>query len=88
MNKKLPSIYKSGDYMHVNNNKSIFRSDTKVNTIKKNFDFNYPLNTPVIIETFDNRVIKSKITAKLKDHVLTSNNEIIKLENIKLIKTS
>ena len=88
MNKKLPSIYKGGDYTHVNNNKTVFRSQLKTENNIKETKTSYILNTPVIIETIDNRIIKTKITAKLKDHVLTSNNEIIKLKDIKAIKTS
>ncbi len=92
MKKKLPSIYKENNYTHVSNNRYVFRSDntSKSYSVSDNksidFDSIYLLNTPVIIETLDNKVIKSKIVGKLGDHILTSNNEIIKLINIKSIK--
>lgn len=92
MKKKLPSLYKGNNYTHINNNRYVFRSnefgnDNSTNKIK-NVDLEsvYLINTPVVIETIDNRVIKTKIVGKLSDHILTSNNEIIKLVNIKSIK--
>ena len=91
MNKKLPGIYKGNDYSHVNNNKRIFYSGNKEqiiehNIIKDSTD-EYVLNTPVVIETYDNGVIKTKIISKRSDHILTSDNKIIKTSNIKSIKT-
>ena len=91
MKKKLPSIYKGNDYTHVNNNKYVFRSGEinksyLASNSNKTFDSVYLINTPVIIETLDNKTIKSKIIGKLNDHILTSDNEIIKLINIKSIK--
>lgn len=93
MNKKLPGIYKGNDYSHVNNNKKIFYSGNKEQIIEndninnKSYINEYTLNTPVIIETYDDNVIKTKIVSKRNDHILTSDNKIIKTSNIKSIKT-
>lgn len=94
MDKKLPSIYKNTNYDHVNNNKRIFYSalskENNINTYKegitKNIDNEYILNTPVIIETYTEK-INAKIVGKVGDHILTSNNKVIKLKDIKFIKT-
>ena len=92
MKKKLLKIYKGSDYSHVNNNKSVFYSfkEEKIdfnNIESKNIEYEYIINTPVTIETYSNEIIHSKIVSKLKDHILTSNNRIIKLKDIKSIKT-
>ena len=92
MTKKLPKIYKGNDFSHVNNNKQVFYSSKE--EIKKDlnkdiliFDKQYILNTPVVIETIDNNIYNTKIISKVSDHILISNNKIIKLEQIKSIKT-
>ena len=92
MKKKLPSLYKGNDYAHINNNRCVFRSnefgtvDSTSDTKRIDLESVYLINTPVVIETMDNKVIKTKIVGKLSDHILTSNNEIIELVNIKSIK--
>ena len=42
--------------------------------------------TTVIIETI-NEKLNARIVSKVGDHILTSNNKIIKLKDIKSIKT-
>jgi len=91
MNKKLPCIYKASDCSHIKNNKTVFCSSDV------NFDFtnddrvtsdvseiDYVFNTPVTINT-NEEVIRAKIVGKYDDHILTSNNKIIKLKDIKSI---
>lgn len=92
MSKKLPKIYKGNDFSHVNNNKKVFYSSKE--EIKQNFnkdvlilDKQYILNTPVVIETINENIYNTKIISKVTDHILLSNNRIIKLEDIKSIKT-
>ena len=90
MNKKLPEIYKGNDFSHINNNKKIFYSkekpyDNKFSYVEININ-DYILNTPVLIETYDNDIIKTKIISKRTNHILTSNNNIIELKKIKSIK--
>ena len=95
MDKKLPGIYKNTDYSHVNNNKRVFYSgdvenqkkdDVTASSKEKNISNEYILNTPVIIETI-NEKLNARIVSKVGDHILTSNNKIIKLKDIKSIKT-
>ena len=92
MNKKLPKIYKGNDYSHVNNNKKIFHLSEK----KYNYDNgklnscnidNYIINSLVLIETYDNKIIKTKIVSKRTNYIVTSENKIIKTDEIKSIKS-
>lgn len=88
MNKKLPGIYKGNDYSHVNNNKTIYYSnlETKPNVVREEFNIDEIMfNVPTIIETKD-EVLKTKIVSKIKDHILTSNNKTIKINDIRSIK--
>lgn len=91
MNKKLPSVYKANDCTHIKNNKSVFCSSysnvgfsegDRISTDKQEIDFVF--NTPVTIKT-NNEIIHSKIVSKLDDHILTSNNKVIKLKDIQSI---
>ena len=91
MKKKLPELYKNSDFTHINNNKRVFYSnidkDNNVtDNLKVDLDNEYILNTPVMIETRDGTKISCKIVSKIGDHILTSNNKIIKLDDIKFIK--
>ena len=90
MEKKLPKIYKGENYSHVNNNKKVFSFDSSKKediNINNNFSFekDYLINMPVIIET-NNKTITCKIVSKVGDHIMTSKNQIIKLDDIKSIK--
>ena len=91
MDKKLPSIYKNTNYNHINNNKKVFYSNALNNEIliekpSKNIDEEYILNTPVIIETYSEK-LNTKIVSKIKDHIVTSTNRVIKIKEIKSINT-
>ena len=89
MNKKLPSVYKNTNCNYINNNKTVFYCDDRtderiVEKTSTNIENEYILNTPVIIETYTEK-INAKIVSKIKDHIMTSNNKIIKLKDIKSI---
>ena len=91
LNKKLPSIYKNTNYNHINNNKKVFYSnslnnETIIEKPSKNVDEEYILNTPVIIETYSEK-LNTKIVSKIKDHIVTSTNRVIKIKEIKSINT-
>ena len=88
MEKKLPGIYKGKDYSHVNNNRKVFISKEikELNPIEEANINDYLLNTPVLIETKDNKTIKAKIISKRNDYILMDNKKIIKHNNIKKIK--
>ena len=88
MNKKLPGIYKGKDYSHVNNNRKVFvsKETSELNTIKEVNINDFLLNTPVLVETNDNNIIKAKIISKRNDYILMDNKKIIKHNNIKQIK--
>lgn len=91
MNKKLPSIFKNTSYNIKNNNKETFYS--LENNLKeigekeedKSVLDEYLFNIPVEITTYD-RIIDTKIVSKIKDHILTNNNEVIKLKDIRTVK--
>lgn len=92
MEKKLPNIYKASDCSRIRNNKTVFnfdynsfdtRSDEEKKQEANNID--YVFNTPVTIKTAE-ETIKTKIVGKLDDHILTSDNRIIKLKDIESIK--
>ena len=89
MKKRLPGIYKGEGYKNVRNNKIVFYSSVKNQSSESNdniiYENEYFLNIPVIVETFEKK-ISCKIVGKVGDHILTSNNEIIKLKDIKSIK--
>ncbi|MDD6878633.1 MAG: hypothetical protein PUD59_00160 [bacterium] len=98
MSKKLPSIYKENSFKHKNNRTVYYTSnenrifDTNgvfqnTNIDSVSMDKEYILNSPVIVETFD-EIINTKIISKVGDHILTSNNKIIKLRDIKSIRKS
>lgn len=95
MSKKLPGIYKDDSFKHINNKTVFYTSNKSISTNSNNIrnnDFNsinyideYIFNIPVIIETYD-EMINTKILSKVGDHILTINNKIIKLKDIKSIK--
>lgn len=92
MEKKLPGIFKNTINTDISNNKKTFYS---VNNKDKNIESNinedksilneYIFNIPVDIATNDG-IISTKIVSKIKDHILTSSNKVIKLNDIKWIK--
>ena len=91
MDKKLPSIYKNTNCNHINNNKKVFYCNQLNNEIvvekpSKNIDEEYVLNTPVIIETYSEK-FNTRIVSKIKDHIVTSSNKVIKIKEIKSINT-
>ena len=89
MDKRLPNIYKGENYSHVNNNKKVFYSNKELDIRRTEDDEiisdEYILNIPVKIETYDS-IITTKIVSKVHDHIMTSDNKIIKLRDIKSIK--
>ena len=91
MNKKLPSVYKVNDCTHIKNNKSVFCSSysnvdftegDRNSTDIQEIDFVF--NKPVTIKT-NNEIIHAKIVSKIDDHILTSNNRVIKIKDIQSI---
>ena len=91
MNKRLPKVYKVSDCTHIKNNKSVFCSSyTNVDFDEKdrisidNKEIEFVFNTPVTIKT-NNEIIHAKIVSKVDDHILTSNNKVIKLKDIQSI---
>lgn len=82
---KLPSIYKNTKI--TSKNKDVFYSFEK-DYSKEDKRFNKKdiiFNDIVIIKTIDN-TYETKIVAKLNDHILTSNKDIIYLKDIEYIK--
>ena len=71
MNKKLPSIFKNTDHSIVNNNAN--------NT--KDIKDEYLFNRTVRINTRDGEVV-AKIVSRVGDHILTSTNKKILLNDI------
>jgi len=91
MEKKLPSIFKNNDPRYIDNNKKVYysfldRGQEEVFTSEEqvNLEDEYLFNTTVEIETLDGH-FSTKIVGKLGDHILTSNNKIIKIKDIKKI---
>ena len=82
--KKLPSIYKNTKVSSTN--KDVFYSFENDNENERSFNKeDITFNDIVIIKTIDN-TYETKIVAKLNDHILTSNKDIIYLKDIKSIK--
>ena len=82
--KKLPSIYKNTKVSSTN--KDVFYSFEKDDNNERSFKKeDIIFNDIVIIKTIDN-TYETKIVAKLNDHILTSNKDIIYLKDIKSIK--
>ena len=82
--KKLPSIYKNTKVSSTN--KDLFYSFENDNENERSFNKeDITFNDIVIIKTIDN-TYETKIVAKLNDHILTSNKDIIYLKDIKSIK--
>ena len=78
MSRKLPHLYRGETDKVINNNQEIFYTDNKI-TINR--EIQYPINQNVIIKTISYE-ISCKIVGKFKDHILTDNNKIIKLNEI------
>lgn len=82
---KLPSIYKNPRV--VSTNKDVFYSFEKDNGDERSFKKeDIIFNDVVIIKTTDNNTYITKIVAKLNDHILTSNKDIIYFKDIKSIQ--
>ena len=87
MSKKLPFLYKGENNKVIKNNKTVFYSSRseEIPSEKNNaVESDYIINVPVKIKTFDKEYI-CKIVGKFSDHILTTSNEIIKLNEIKSI---
>ena len=87
MKKGLPGIYKENNTKKINNNRSVYYSGVDEKKYEDNnleIENEYIFNVPVVIKTV-NEVFNTKIVSKVKDHILTSNNRIIKLKDIKSI---
>lgn len=83
--KKLPGIYKNPRV--VSTNKDVFYSFEKDENNDRTFNKEDVIfNDVVIIKTIDNNTYVTKIVAKLKDHILTSNKDIIYFKDIRSIK--
>jgi hypothetical protein len=86
--KKLPNIYK-GSVRNSNNLKSAHVSNKKIDynprdTINNLFRKNEIYKQDVEIET-DKDNLKTKIVGRTEDHVITIDNIVIKIDNIKRI---
>ena len=80
---KLPDIYKNVKVQSPN--KEVYYSFEKDSDDRTFSKEDIILNDIVIIKTVDNSY-ETKIVSKLNDHILTSNNKIIYLKDIKSIK--
>ncbi len=88
MKKELPRIYK-GSVKQSNNLRSTHVSGDKNiesprDTINSLFRKNEIYKQDVLIET-DNDTLKTKIVGRTEDHIITINNVVIKIDNIKKI---
>jgi len=94
--KKLPKIYQNDFHKKINNNKTVCYLENKDNleTENKNIEetlskiFNgmgYAFNIPVIIKTNDNTYTTS-LVAKTRQNVITLDNDIIPIDNIREIE--
>ena len=87
---KLPNIYKCN--VKVNNNSKVAYADKKEmidvkDLINKMFKQNKLYKQDVEIETND-KTYNTKIIGKTNEHIITINNEIIRIDDITKIKTS
>jgi hypothetical protein len=92
MSNKLPNIFKNSNILNGGNNKSSFYSfrEGKSSIVESDDrcskdDIDYLFNIPVIIST-NHGIYECRIISKLKNHILTSNNEKILLSDIREIK--
>ena len=88
MKKELPKLYK-GNVKHSNNLKMAHVSgersiESPRDTINSLFKKNEIYKQDVLIET-DNDTLKTKIVGRTEDHIITINNSVIKIDNIKKI---
>lgn len=89
--KKLPKIYKNEDINTIDNNKKVCKVE-EINSFNNVSDtlkyirtgLGEEYNTEVIIETINNTYDTSLIT-KTKDYVITKDNELINIKDIKNI---
>ena len=79
----MPNIYKSS--VKTNTNRKIFYSANE-GSDRRSFDENdIVLDKPVVIETV-NSTYNGRIVSRVKDHIITSNNEYILIKDIKSIQ--
>lgn len=88
MKKNLPKVFKNSIDKKINNNKSFFYGDTEK---KKEIDINnfFKQNTIYRKEvkiTLENEVVTKKIIGRSLDHLITMDNELIKIKDIKKIE--
>jgi len=92
MSSKLPNMFKNNNIVNTGNNRNSFYSFrdglssivyNEDRSSKKDID--YLFNIPVLITT-NNGTYGCKIVSKLKNHILTSDNEKILLSDIRDIK--
>lgn len=88
---KLPNIYKGNVTASANNNLKVAYADKEEkidarSLINKIFKQNKLYKQDVEIETKD-KTYNTKIIGKTNEHIITINNEIIKIEDIVKIKT-
>ena len=88
MKKNLPKVFKNTIDKKINNNKTFAYGD---NNKKKEIDINnfFKQNTIYRKEvkiTLENEVVKKKIIGRSLDHLITIDNELIKIDDIKKIE--
>lgn len=99
--KKLPSIFQNNISKHLNNNDRTFyllnnnsnehsrediNIDKKINDMFKSSNYIYKIDAEIIMK--DGKIINKRIIAKNKQYLITNNNELILISNIKDIKKS
>ena len=88
MKKNLPKVFKNTIDKKINNNKTFAYGD---NNKKKEIDINnfFKQNTIYRKEvkiTLENEVVKKKIIGRSLDRLITIDNELIKIDDIKKIE--
>lgn len=95
--KKLPKVYKNNIDKNIRNNKSVCyvknelrNIDSSMNTsVKEQLDIifsgmGYSYNIPITIKT-DKKIYNTSLIAKTKKYVVTLDNDVIQIDNIKSI---
>lgn len=95
--KKLPKVYKNNIDKNIKNNKSVCyvkeelrNTDSSKNTsVKEQLDIifsgmGYSYNIPITIKT-DEKIYNTSLIAKTKKYVVTLDNDVIQIDNIKSI---
>lgn len=87
---KLPNIYKGRVNKDTNLRVAYTNKEESIDikdTINRLFKQNKLYKQEVYIETKDN-VYNTKIVGRTNEHIITINNEVIKIDDITMIKTS